>query len=174
MIASGLIDGSRVAIMGGSFGGYLAVSGVVNEPALYRCAISNAGVFDWTELIHEKNDYRHDSSAYDWLLRRLGDPRNSKRSLRPFLHCGTSSRFASRSSSPAARMIQTWRLPSRSDSSRPWKRIMCRMKRFSSAKKARHASPESASGALHPIEAFLDKYLKPATPVATAPERRDN
>ena len=47
VIAKGLIDSNRIAIMGSSFGGYLAISGVVNEPSLYRCAVTIAGVFDW-------------------------------------------------------------------------------------------------------------------------------
>jgi hypothetical protein len=40
MIASGLIDKTRIAIMGSSFGGYLAVSGVVNEPTLSHGKLS--------------------------------------------------------------------------------------------------------------------------------------
>lgn len=75
IIASGLIDRGRIAIMGGSFGGYLAVSGVVNEPSLYRCAVSIAGVFDWEELIKSKKYDRHDSPVYDRLVRNLGDPK---------------------------------------------------------------------------------------------------
>jgi acetyl esterase/lipase len=76
--ASGLIDRDRIAIMGGSFGGYLAVSGVVNEPSLYRCAVSIAGVFDWAELIKSKKYDRHDSPVYDRLMRNLGDPKKQQ------------------------------------------------------------------------------------------------
>jgi acetyl esterase/lipase len=76
MIASGLVDPGRVAIMGGSFGGYLAVNGVVDEPSLYRCAVAISGVFDWEELIRDR---KYDYTKFDWwyatLLRRLGDPR---------------------------------------------------------------------------------------------------
>ncbi len=75
MIASGLIDGRRVAIMGGSFGGYLAVSGVVNEPDLYRCAVTLAGVFDWEQLIKDKKFDQYESPTYRRMLRKLGDPK---------------------------------------------------------------------------------------------------
>lgn len=46
-IRSGLIDSNCVAIVGASFGGYLAICGAALEPELYSCAVSNAGVFDW-------------------------------------------------------------------------------------------------------------------------------
>ncbi|MFI5336039.1 MAG: alpha/beta hydrolase family protein, partial [Opitutales bacterium] len=51
LLATGIIDPRRVAIMGGSFGGYLAVAGVSREPGLYCCAITICGVFDWKEQI---------------------------------------------------------------------------------------------------------------------------
>jgi acetyl esterase/lipase len=74
LIASGYVDRNRVAIMGGSFGGYLALSGVTNEPELYRCAVTIAGVFDWAELIRERKFNRYDDPSFGYLLRRLGDP----------------------------------------------------------------------------------------------------
>ncbi len=78
MIASGLIDKNRIAIMGGSFGGYLAVSGVVNEPTLYRCAITIAGVFDWEQQIKAQKYYRYDDLRYTRMIRNLGDPKVEK------------------------------------------------------------------------------------------------
>jgi dipeptidyl aminopeptidase/acylaminoacyl peptidase len=78
MIASGLIDGRRVAIMGGSFGGYLAISGAVNEPSLYRCAITIAGVFDWENLINDSKFDKYSSPRYYRLIRKLGDPKQEK------------------------------------------------------------------------------------------------
>ena len=74
MIGSGLIDGGRVAIMGASFGGYLAVSGVVREPALYRCAITLAGVFDWEQQLKDKKFNQYDSPVFGYLKHWLGDP----------------------------------------------------------------------------------------------------
>ncbi|MGA2691665.1 MAG: alpha/beta fold hydrolase [Opitutaceae bacterium] len=77
MIASGLVDPSRVAMMGGSFGGYLSLKGIVDEPTLYRCAVVMSGVFDWAQLISDKKyDYtQFGSPEYNFLMRRLGDPR---------------------------------------------------------------------------------------------------
>lgn len=75
MIVSGLIDPKRIGIMGGSFGGYLAISGVVNEPDLYRCAVTIAGVFDWEALIREKKYNQFDSPIFGRMIRKLGDPK---------------------------------------------------------------------------------------------------
>lgn len=71
-----LFDPRRVAIMGGGFGGYLALASSVEEPALFRCAVSVCGVFDWAEHTESKRDEsRGRPGEYAWLLSRLGDPR---------------------------------------------------------------------------------------------------
>ena len=44
LISEGIADPSRIAICGFSFGGYCALSGVVQHPGLYRCAISYSGM----------------------------------------------------------------------------------------------------------------------------------
>jgi acetyl esterase/lipase len=75
ILSTGLIDSSRVAIMGGSFGAYLALSGVVNEPELYRCAVAIAGIFDWATVMRTEKFDRYDNPSYSRLLRKLGDPK---------------------------------------------------------------------------------------------------
>jgi dipeptidyl aminopeptidase/acylaminoacyl peptidase len=75
LLKSGLIDPQRVAIMGSSFGGYLAVSGAVDEPDLYRCAITIAGVFDWALMIQtSRSNINRSSLQSEYLMRGLGDP----------------------------------------------------------------------------------------------------
>ena len=75
MVGSGLVDPHRIAIMGGSFGGFLSLMGVVNEPDLYRCAVGISGVYDWAQLIRDvKYDYTAFAPSYALLLRHLGDP----------------------------------------------------------------------------------------------------
>lgn len=75
VLTTGLLDRERVAIMGASFGGYLAVSGVAHEPTLYRCAITNAGVFDWAMQVQAEKYDRYDLPYYAGLIKNLGDPR---------------------------------------------------------------------------------------------------
>jgi dipeptidyl aminopeptidase/acylaminoacyl peptidase len=45
-IAQGTADPRRICIAGASYGGYAALMGLVNDGALYRCAIAWAGVTD--------------------------------------------------------------------------------------------------------------------------------
>lgn len=49
-VGEGLADPARICIMGGSYGGYASLMGVVREPDLYRCAVSLFGVTDLSEL----------------------------------------------------------------------------------------------------------------------------
>jgi dipeptidyl aminopeptidase/acylaminoacyl peptidase len=53
-IDEGIADPKRVAIYGGSYGGYATLAGVTKTPDLYACAISYVGVsnlFTWIEAI---------------------------------------------------------------------------------------------------------------------------
>jgi acetyl esterase/lipase len=79
-IASGLVDAKRVAIMGGSFGGYLALEGVVDDPELYCCAVTIAGVFDWEQFLDEKKfNFEHfGDSSFSVMMLREGDPNTQK------------------------------------------------------------------------------------------------
>jgi dipeptidyl aminopeptidase/acylaminoacyl peptidase len=43
-VEQGIADPSRVAIYGGSYGGYATLSGITKTPTLYRCAISVVGI----------------------------------------------------------------------------------------------------------------------------------
>ena len=77
LLKSGLIDPDRVAIMGGSFGAYLALCGVTDEPALYRCAVATSGVFDWAQMIAEAKRFEAEGvrpGQAARLRRFLGDP----------------------------------------------------------------------------------------------------
>ncbi len=75
ILGTGLIDRDRVAIMGGSFGGYLAVSGVAHEPDLYRCAVTNAGVFDWALQVQTEKTDQYELPYYGRMVKMLGDPK---------------------------------------------------------------------------------------------------
>lgn len=90
LIRQGVVDGARVAIFGGSFGGYLAVAGAAFEPDLYRCAITFAGVFDWQQMIRQQwADSKHDRFNYDYLKAKLGDPKQQEdrfESISPINH----------------------------------------------------------------------------------------
>lgn len=78
-IATGYVDPQRVAIMGGSFGAYLSLMGVVNDPDLYKCAVCISGVFDWEQLINDKKrDMEHSANdpEFNRLVLKLGNPKD--------------------------------------------------------------------------------------------------
>ncbi|HTR79425.1 MAG TPA: alpha/beta fold hydrolase [Gemmatimonadaceae bacterium] len=77
LVKSGLVDPHRIAIMGTSFGGYLAMCGAAFEPDLYRCAITIAGVFDWEQVMREKKSHEFEFAAYGIFRRNLGNPANN-------------------------------------------------------------------------------------------------
>jgi dipeptidyl aminopeptidase/acylaminoacyl peptidase len=51
LIAQGIADPKRVAIVGASYGGYAALAGAAFTPDLYACAVSVAGVSDLPEML---------------------------------------------------------------------------------------------------------------------------
>jgi len=67
------IDGSRIGIFGGSYGGYSALMSVIRHPELFRCAASWAGVTDLTLLFTQTSMSRSDYLR-DILVRYVGDP----------------------------------------------------------------------------------------------------
>ena len=48
---AGMVDPSRVCIVGASYGGYAALAGMTLDKGVYRCAVSVAGVSDLTEML---------------------------------------------------------------------------------------------------------------------------
>ncbi|CAE6741814.1 alpha/beta hydrolase family protein [Nitrospira defluvii] len=56
-IEQGIADPERICIVGGSYGGYAALMGVVKTPELFRCAVSFAGVSDLRALLTDKRQF---------------------------------------------------------------------------------------------------------------------
>lgn len=57
LIDQKLADPARIAIVGGSYGGYAALMGAVKEPGLYRCAAAVAPVADLKLLVDDSWHY---------------------------------------------------------------------------------------------------------------------
>ena len=75
LVRRGIVDPSRVCIMGGSYGGYAALAGVTLQQDIYRCAVAVAPVSD-VKLMYE-TDLRE--TGYNPTVRRsrveaLGNP----------------------------------------------------------------------------------------------------
>ncbi len=75
-ISQGWTDPSRVAIMGGSYGGYAALAGAAFTPDLYRCAVDIVGPSNLITLIETLPPYWAPMIAQ--FHRRVGDPAKDK------------------------------------------------------------------------------------------------
>lgn len=53
-VSQGIADRSRICIYGGSYGGYSALMGLINNPELYRCGISYSGLTDLNGLFNNE------------------------------------------------------------------------------------------------------------------------
>jgi len=90
-ISMGLVDGSRVAILGAEFGGYLAVAGTAFEPGLYKCAVSISAYYDWGRYITELNYLKFTDPTYSRYLYKLGNPSSDPakfNAMSPLPHAG--------------------------------------------------------------------------------------
>lgn len=91
------IDATRVAIMGGSYGGYAALMGGARRPDLYRAVVSIAGDSDLIELIaFAKSEEGGDSPVYEYWLKTAGDPATD----RARMEAASPARLASRFQAP--------------------------------------------------------------------------
>lgn len=70
-VAQGIVDRSKVCVVGSSYGGYAALWAVTRNPERYRCAASFAGVTDWNALL-----------AYDSKFLSRFDARQLRKQLR--------------------------------------------------------------------------------------------
>ena len=61
LVEKGYADPDKICIAGWSFGGYISLMAAVNNPELYQCAISMAGVTDIPDLIRDAKKYRFGS-----------------------------------------------------------------------------------------------------------------
>ncbi|MBI2814592.1 MAG: S9 family peptidase [Opitutae bacterium] len=77
LVAAKIADPAHLAIVGASFGGYLAVAGAAFEPGLYQCAVSYAGVFDVKTMMKDDRD-NDNVFRRDWFRRELGDPEKNR------------------------------------------------------------------------------------------------
>jgi len=70
--AQGWVDAARVAIMGGSYGGYATLAGLCFTPDIYRCGIDIVGPSNLFTLLESIPEYWE--AGRKWLYEMVGDP----------------------------------------------------------------------------------------------------
>jgi dipeptidyl aminopeptidase/acylaminoacyl peptidase len=64
LIASGEVDPNRVAVMGGSFGGWATYMSLIKYPELYRAGVAISAVAHWRKTLRDDRDRFGNQSAY--------------------------------------------------------------------------------------------------------------
>lgn len=72
------LDGARIAVMGGSYGGYMALATMVRYNGIVRCGVDSVGISNFVTFLKNTADYRRDSRRKEY-----GDERDGK--MRAFL-----------------------------------------------------------------------------------------
>lgn len=72
-VDEGYADPSRVAIMGGSYGGYAALVGVTFTPDVFAAAVDVVGISDLANFMRSQPDFVKPMLAYNWFTY-VGDP----------------------------------------------------------------------------------------------------
>jgi dipeptidyl aminopeptidase/acylaminoacyl peptidase len=74
-VKEGLVDGKRVCIAGGSYGGYAALMGLARHPEMYRCGAAWVAVTDPRLLLKWRSDSDGDTEGREFLFpTMIGDP----------------------------------------------------------------------------------------------------
>ena len=75
LVAEGVAEAGRVCLVGGSYGGYAALWGVIRNPEIYRCAASWAGVTHFDRQLAYDRNYLSSSTAglLEWRRQVQGD-----------------------------------------------------------------------------------------------------
>ncbi len=55
---SGVADPKRIAVMGGSYGGYMTLAAITLYPDLFAAAVDTVGIANWESFLKNTSDYR--------------------------------------------------------------------------------------------------------------------
>lgn len=80
LIADGIADPKAIGIVGGSYGGYAALMGVVKTPDFYRCAISVNGVANVFDLVKDNRAFWR---SYNVIDEQIGNDNANLRAISP-------------------------------------------------------------------------------------------
>ncbi len=88
LVAAGIVDGDRVGIMGGSYGGFMA-AWAVTQTDRFACSIPLAAVTDWRSFHHTTNIGRFDELFLDADPFEVGGEYDTRSPVVQAKHCKT-------------------------------------------------------------------------------------
>jgi len=165
------LDAERVGILGSSYGGYSALISIIENPELYKCAASFAGVTDLT-LLFNRSSIRRNDRMRERLGEMVGDYESDYDSLVEYSPVYQYERFrrplflAHGNNDPIVDVEHSWRL-------RKMLRLIGRDPEFHIFEDLGHGFDyvAEAKAFYDPLIAFLDKHLKPDDLTDTTNER---
>ncbi|MFJ3058272.1 prolyl oligopeptidase family serine peptidase [Herbaspirillum sp. NPDC087042] len=85
-IEQGIADPHKICIIGGSYGGYAALMGIIKTPELYRCAVSLNGVADLRDLLANAQHFDGYEIGAERIIGRWWGDRERLRQTSPVNH----------------------------------------------------------------------------------------
>ena len=82
------LDASRVAVMGGSYGGYMVLASLVHFNPRLRCGIDVVGVSNFVTFLENTADYRRDIRRAEYGDERIPEMREFLESIAPLNNAG--------------------------------------------------------------------------------------
>ena len=158
-VDQGIADPARVCIYGASYGGYAALAGAVFTPDLYRCAVNYVGVSDMTLISNWQHEESEEGKAFYHNM--VGDDKKVLDSISPV-------NFVSQIKIPTLHAYGE--IDPRVDI-KNWHELERQLKKYNKTYEYIHEDNEGhgfrseqakINFYLH-LEAFLDRYLAPAT-----------
>jgi dienelactone hydrolase len=81
-IAQGEVDGARVCAYGVSFGAYSALMLAAREPAMFKCAVGYAGIYD-LNLLYQEDNTRRDKTTFNFINKFIGQDKDELNRFSP-------------------------------------------------------------------------------------------
>jgi len=77
------MDGTRVAVMGGSYGGYMVLASLVHYSPRIHCGIDIVGISNWVTFLESTADYMRDYGRIEFGDERIPEMREFLQSISP-------------------------------------------------------------------------------------------
>jgi len=79
-----LIDENRIAVCGGSYGGFMVLASLCAFPEQIRCGVSNVGICNWVTFLENTPEFRRDHRRKEYGDERIPEMREYLLKISPF------------------------------------------------------------------------------------------